>query len=818
MLRRNGGRPGHIFNLGHGVLPELDPGVLDAGGRPRARGGPDRRWLSRSGVVVMAYGTPASPDDVEAYYTHIRRGTPPTRRAARRPDAALRRHRRHLAAGRAHRGAAGRARRPRSTSARPGGARVVLGQKHAAPFIEDARRRAGRRGRRRASSASCWRRTTPRRQRRPVPGPAVAAAADARGVARRRRSTRWHLEPAYLDFLAARRRATRWPTLPERHQGALHRPLAARAGAGRRPVPRPARERRPPPSPRRSGSTAGPAGRSRWQTRRPHARAVAGARHPRGDPRPRRPPAGPTACSCARRASSRPPRGALRPRHRGRRAWPTRSGSPSPAPGSLNDDPAVIGALADRVARRGADDRRRRRRRRHHRPGRRARGRARRRATSRSSSPGRLGGKVRTSAVRRRPCSTRRADAFLARVPEGVDLCRELGLDGELVSPAGAPGLRVEPRRAAPPPRGPGARRAHRPRRAGRLGDPLAPTGWRRVRGRPHHAARRARPATSPSARWCATGSATRSSSAWSTRWSAASTPATPTSSAWPPPCRSSTRPPAAARPTLIEACRAQRAAVADPGAPVFFAPRAGMGALVDALVRRPRRAAASRSVRAPPSRSSQSARRGTSPPTSGRRATTCRLARSLWPPTVWWSPRRLRRPPRSCATAAPRAATLLAAIPYASVALVSLAVPREAIDRELDGSGFLVPRVEGRTVTACSWTSSKWPHLAGDGTVWLRASVGRDGDDAALALDDDALVAAVLADLARHDGAARRPDRGAREPLDGLVPAVPPRPPRPRRRHRGRAAAARCGRRRAARPRVPRASAGPRARGLASA
>ena len=30
------------------------------------------------GVVVMAYGTPSSPEQIEPYYTHIRRGRPPT--------------------------------------------------------------------------------------------------------------------------------------------------------------------------------------------------------------------------------------------------------------------------------------------------------------------------------------------------------------------------------------------------------------------------------------------------------------------------------------------------------------------------------------------------------------------------------------------------------------------------------------------------------------------------------------------------------------------------------------------------------------------
>jgi len=28
VLARNGGRPGHVFNLGHGVLPTSDPGIL----------------------------------------------------------------------------------------------------------------------------------------------------------------------------------------------------------------------------------------------------------------------------------------------------------------------------------------------------------------------------------------------------------------------------------------------------------------------------------------------------------------------------------------------------------------------------------------------------------------------------------------------------------------------------------------------------------------------------------------------------------------------------------------------------------------------
>ena len=172
--------------------------------------------------------------------------------------------------------------------------------------------------------------------------------------------------------------------------------------------------------------------------------------------------------------------------------------------------------------------------------------------------------------------------------------------------------------------------------------------------------------------------------------------------------------------------------------APVFFAPRGGMGALVDALVADLER----RGVDVVPGPAvgdrARAARRGTSPSTSGRRAATCRAPPARCsPPTVWWSPPRRRRPPRSCATPRPRRPRCSPRSPTRPWRWSASRCRATAIDRELDGSGFLVPRVEGRTITACSWTSSKWPHLAGDGTVWLRASVGRDGDDAALALDD---------------------------------------------------------------------------------
>src|SRR5690348_1483106 len=81
----------------------------------------------------MAYGTPAGPGDVEAYYTHVRRGRPPT------PEQLADLQRRYDAIG----GISPLLARTRAQiagiqAALPDGYQVELGQKHAAPFIEDA--------------------------------------------------------------------------------------------------------------------------------------------------------------------------------------------------------------------------------------------------------------------------------------------------------------------------------------------------------------------------------------------------------------------------------------------------------------------------------------------------------------------------------------------------------------------------------------------------------------------------------------------------------------------------------------------------------
>lgn len=117
-------------------------------------------------------------------------------------------------------------------------------------------------------------------------------------------------------------------------------------------------------------------------------------------------------------------------------------------------------------------------------------------------------------------------------------------------------------------------------------------------------------------------------------------------------------------------------------------------------------------------------------------------------------------------------AAAALAEIDYASMAIVTLAYPRDNFPSLPGRSGYLVPAVDGRAVKAVTFSSVKWPHLRSpSGTARMdsrgldvvRCSVGRVGEESLLQRDD-----AELARIAAQDLAAATGVRGA--PADARV------------------------------------------------
>ncbi|MFC8594359.1 protoporphyrinogen oxidase [Streptomyces atroolivaceus] len=110
-----------------------------------------------------------------------------------------------------------------------------------------------------------------------------------------------------------------------------------------------------------------------------------------------------------------------------------------------------------------------------------------------------------------------------------------------------------------------------------------------------------------------------------------------------------------------------------------------------------------------------------------------------------------------------PAASVELAAVEYASMALVTMAFRRTDIENTealRERSGFLVPPVDGRTIKAATFSSNKWQWVAdaAPDLFVLRTSVGRYGEEEHLHREDSELVAASLGDLASATGLAARP------------------------------------------------------------
>jgi oxygen-dependent protoporphyrinogen oxidase len=107
---------------------------------------------------------------------------------------------------------------------------------------------------------------------------------------------------------------------------------------------------------------------------------------------------------------------------------------------------------------------------------------------------------------------------------------------------------------------------------------------------------------------------------------------------------------------------------------------------------------------------------------------------------------------------AAPLAAGQLTEIPYASMAIITLAF-RAADFPVQQRSGYLVPAVDGRAVKAATFSTVKWPHLARQAPVHVvRCSIGRSGDVAVLQRDDQDLAVLAAAELGDALGITAQP------------------------------------------------------------
>ncbi|MFJ8824105.1 protoporphyrinogen oxidase [Streptomyces sp. NPDC102467] len=228
--------------------------------------------------------------------------------------------------------------------------------------------------------------------------------------------------------------------------------------------------------------------------------------------------------------------------------------------------------------------------------------------------------------------------------------------------------------------------------------------------------------------------------------------------------------------PTLMAAVRAIQARTAEnqqPG-PVFMGIEGGVGTLPDAVADAVRKKGGEiltgvrvTSLRAHSSLVEQRPRRGTRPATKNERTATRRGPR--WRVVTEQSRTFeadqviIALPAPAAAsmlrTASPMASQELRGIEYASMALITMAF-RRSETRFPEGSGFLVPPVDGHTIKAATFASHKWGWIGAENPdlFVVRTSVGRYGDDKDLSRADADLVDASRRDLGAATGLTAAP------------------------------------------------------------
>ena len=99
-----------------------------------------------------------------------------------------------------------------------------------------------------------------------------------------------------------------------------------------------------------------------------------------------------------------------------------------------------------------------------------------------------------------------------------------------------------------------------------------------------------------------------------------------------------------------------------------------------------------------------------------------------------------------------------LLGIPHGSTAIVNVAFRRDQVAHDLDGHGYIIPRIENRPILAATWVSQKWAGRAPAGFVLLRVFLGRFGQEDVLTRSDSELIGLARTELAATVGAFGKP------------------------------------------------------------
>jgi protoporphyrinogen/coproporphyrinogen III oxidase len=105
-----------------------------------------------------------------------------------------------------------------------------------------------------------------------------------------------------------------------------------------------------------------------------------------------------------------------------------------------------------------------------------------------------------------------------------------------------------------------------------------------------------------------------------------------------------------------------------------------------------------------------------------------------------------------------PGLAQALSAIRYVSTATVTLAYRQADLDRVLDGVGFIIPRIEGRKISACTLSSAKFIGRTPAGQALLRCFLGGPGREELVSARDEELVGIAREELTALAGLRAEP------------------------------------------------------------